>query len=245
MSHSLPYNNPPLLCGLRTCIPTEASGVRFPRLTGAPLSRRSGRGFPASPAQVFAPHLTLPSRRCLGCLGCTLPGCLPERLRPGHLGGNRAPRPAGHPWTLVFTFAWPHPIPPAPPSGRLHLLGVWSWPSQASPLSTRESQPHHPHIHLAAAAAKSLQLCPTLCDPIEGSPPGSSVPGILQARILEWVAISFSNACMRAKLLQSYPTLCDAMDSSPLGSFVHRILQARILEWAAVYFSNIHLRATT
>ena len=43
-----------------------------------------------------------------------------------------------------------------------------------------------------AAAAKSLQSCPTLCDPIDGSPPGSSVPRILQARILEWVAISFS-----------------------------------------------------
>ena len=46
----------------------------------------------------------------------------------------------------------------------------------------------------AAAAAKSLQLCPTLCDPIDGSPPGSLVPGILQARTLEWLAISFSNA---------------------------------------------------
>ena len=44
----------------------------------------------------------------------------------------------------------------------------------------------------AAAAAKSLQLCPTLCDPIDGSPPGSPVPGILQERTLEWVAISFS-----------------------------------------------------
>ena len=44
------------------------------------------------------------------------------------------------------------------------------------------------------AAAASLQSCPILCDPIEGSPPGSSVPGILQARTLEWVAISFSNA---------------------------------------------------
>ena len=47
---------------------------------------------------------------------------------------------------------------------------------------------------LAAAAAKSLQLCPTLCDPIDGSPPGSPLPGILKARTLEWVAISFSNA---------------------------------------------------
>ena len=46
----------------------------------------------------------------------------------------------------------------------------------------------------SAAAAKSLQSCPTLCDPIDSSPPGSAVPGILQARTLEWVAISFSNA---------------------------------------------------
>ena len=46
----------------------------------------------------------------------------------------------------------------------------------------------------AAAADKSLQSCPTLCDPIDGSPPGSPVPGILQARTLEWVAISVSNA---------------------------------------------------
>ena len=46
----------------------------------------------------------------------------------------------------------------------------------------------------AAAAAKSLQSCPTLCDPIDGSPPGSPIPGILQARTLEWVAISFSNS---------------------------------------------------
>ena len=50
-------------------------------------------------------------------------------------------------------------------------------------------------IHAAAtAAAKSLQSCPTLCDPIDGSPPGSPIPGILQARTLEGVAISFSNA---------------------------------------------------
>ena len=53
--------------------------------------------------------------------------------------------------------------------------------------------PNKPHS-AAAAAAKSLQLCPTLCDPIDSSPPGSPVPGILQARTLEWVAISFSNA---------------------------------------------------
>ena len=49
-------------------------------------------------------------------------------------------------------------------------------------------------VFAAAAAAKSLQSCPTLCDPIDGCPPGPPVPGILQARTLEWVAISFSNA---------------------------------------------------
>ena len=58
--------------------------------------------------------------------------------------------------------------------------------------------PHDGGVQLysgsAAAAAKSLQLCPTLCNPIDGSPPGSPVPGILQARTLEWAAISFSNA---------------------------------------------------
>ena len=61
----------------------------------------------------------------------------------------------------------------------------------------------HTHTHTciysflylsAAAAAKSLQLCPTLCNPIDSSPPGSRIPGILQTRTLEWVAISFSNA---------------------------------------------------
>jgi len=62
---------------------------------------------------------------------------------------------------------------------------------------------HHPEgllssseisLRTAAAATKSLQSCPTLCDPIDGSPPGFPVPGILKARTLEWVAISFSNA---------------------------------------------------
>ena len=77
---------------------------------------------------------------------------------------------------------------------------------------------------IAATAAKSLQSYPTLCDPRDGSPPGSSVPGALQARTLERVAISFSNACMHAKSLQSCPTLRDPMDSRPPGPSVHRIL---------------------
>ena len=84
----------------------------------------------------------------------------------------------------------------------------------------------------AAAAAKSLQSCPTLCYPIDGSPPDSSVPGILQARTLEWVAISFSS--VHAKPLQSSLTLCDPLDCSLPISSVHWIFQGRILEWVAI-----------
>ena len=69
--------------------------------------------------------------------------------------------------------------------GVFQIFHLKSWPSPFFP----------PLFHLLTAAAKSLQSCPTLFDPIDGSSPGSSVPGILQARILEWVAISFSNAC--------------------------------------------------
>ena len=86
----------------------------------------------------------------------------------------------------------------------------------------------------AAAAAKSLQLCPTLCDPIDGSPPGSTVPGILQARTLEWVAIYFLLQCMKVKseseVTQLCPTLSDPMDCSLPGSSIHGIFQARVLE---------------
>ena len=84
------------------------------------------------------------------------------------------------------------------------------------------------HFLLQCMKVKSqsevAQLCPTLRDPMDCSPPGSSVHGIFQARVLEWGAIAFSNTCMHAKLLQSCPTLCHPMDSSPPGSSVHRIL---------------------
>ena len=102
------------------------------------------------------------------------------------------------------------------------------------------------------------QLCLTLWDPMDYSPPGSDVHGIFQGRTLEWVAIPFSRessqatdrtqvSCIagwfftiwatgnhtRAKSLQSCPTLCGPLDCSPLGSSVHEILQVRILEWVA------------
>ena len=64
--------------------------------------------------------------------------------------------------------------------------------THALSLSSSLSSSHF--LASATATAKLLQSCPTLCDPIDGSPPGSPIPGILQARTLEWVAISFSNA---------------------------------------------------
>ena len=91
----------------------------------------------------------------------------------------------------------------------------------------------------AAAAAKSLQSCLTLCDPINGSPPGSLVPGILQARTQ--VGCHFLLQCMKVKseseVAQSCPTLSDPMDCSPPGSSVHGILQARVLESGVTAFS--------
>ena len=66
--------------------------------------------------------------------------------------------------------------------------------NRASGEKTNLTVDNHLEYHSAAVAAKLLQSGPTLCDPIDGSPPGSPVPGILQARTLEWVAISFSNA---------------------------------------------------
>ena len=100
----------------------------------------------------------------------------------------------------------------------VQLPAIWedhqSWSSYNYTRSAKELSIHHSIViqhlkqigkvrkldkwmpHAAAAAAKSLQSCPTLCDPIDGSPPGSPVPGILQARTLEWVAISFSGCHM-------------------------------------------------
>ena len=106
--------------------------------------------------------------------------------------------------------------------------------------------------------------CPTLCDPMDYSLPGSSVHRILQARILEWVAMPSSKGSSwlrdgtpalagrfftaeppgkpisihAAKLLQSCRTLCDPIDGSPPGSAVPGFLQARTLEWVAISFSN-------
>ena len=104
----------------------------------------------------------------------TLAWKIPRMEEPGRLQSMGWLR-VGHDWATslsLFTFLhWYTGSLPLAPSGKpLYDLAA------------------------AAAAAKLLQSCPTLCDPIDGSPPGSHVPGILQARTLEWVAISFSNA---------------------------------------------------
>ena len=120
------------------------------------------------------------------------------------------------------------------------------------------------HVLITAnTAAKSLQSCPTLCNPIDSSPPGSPVPGILQARTLEWVAIFFSNAWkwkVKVKSLSRIWLLAIPWTAayqaslsmgfsrqeywsglplpSPWPHIVHGILQVRILEWVAFSFSR-------
>ena len=92
----------------------------------------------------------------------------------------------------------------------------------------------------AAAAAKLLQLCLTLCDPIDRRPPGSAIPGILQAKSTG-VGCHFLLPCMELKseseVAQSCLTLRDPTDCSLPGSSVHEIFQARVLEWGAIAFS--------
>ena len=114
---------------------------------------------------------------------------------------------------------------PSPAFNLSHHQGLFPWISSLHQVAKKlEFQLQHVlcsrfslvicFIH--AATAKSLQSCPTLCDPIDGSPPGSPVPGILQARTLEWVAISFSSAWkwkVKVKSL-SHVQLSDLMDRS-------------------------------
>ena len=91
-------------------------------------------------------------------------------------------------------------------------------------------------------ASEVAQSCPTLCNPIDCSPPGPSVHGILQARTLEWVAISFSKRNYREKeseVAQLCLTLGNPMDRSLPGSPIHGIYQARVLEWVGISFSSI------
>ena len=112
------------------------------------------------------------------------------------------------------------------------LLHPWDFPGKSTGVGC------HFLLQLirTAAAAKSLQLCPTLCDPIDSSPPGSPVPGILQAEY--WSRLPFPSPMRESDIAQSCLTLSDPMDCSPPGSSVHGIFQARVLEWGAIAFSG-------
>ena len=102
------------------------------------------------------------------------------------------------PWVKKTYRLYPSPPPVSPLLSHrtLHFWPFWrSFPHTKEFSTTLAGCPTTSFSSdTAVAAAKSLQSCPTLCDPVDGSPPGSPIPGILQARILEWVAISFSNA---------------------------------------------------
>ena len=98
------------------------------------------------------------------------------------------------------------------------------------------------YIYTAAATAKSLQLCPTLCDPIDGSPPGSPLPWDSPGKNTG-VGCHFLLQTMKVKseseVAQLYPTLSDPMDCSLPGSSIHGISQARVLGWGAIAFSKL------
>ena len=111
-----------------------------------------------------------------------------------------------------------------------------SWPSD---------QPGSPAgllLAVAAAAAALLQSCPTLCYPIDSSPPGSLVPGILQARTLEWVAISFSSTWkwkVKVKSLSHVQLSATPWTAAYQAPPSMGIFQARVLEWGAIAFSTL------
>ena len=148
-------------------------------------------------------------------------------------------------WTIF------HSLRPPLPSPCWSKCMSWALSPWAPPGQTRETNTHpqpwrerHP-AHLTSGVAKAqsawsevlvAQSCPTLWDPMDYSPPGPSVHGILQPRILEWVTIPFSktSTCIHTKSLQSSWTFCNQMDHSPPGLSVHGILQARKVEWVAM-----------
>ena len=117
-------------------------------------------------------------------------------------------------------------------------------------------------LYTVSVCVTVTQSCLTLCDPVDCSPPGSSVHGVFQARVLEWVAIAFSRGSSRSRdqtqvsriagrcftvgatravqseVAQLRPTLCNPMEYSLPGSSVHGIFQAIVLEWGAIAFSR-------
>ena len=93
------------------------------------------------------------------------------------------------------------------------------------------------HMLCAAAAAKSHQLCPTLCDPIDGRPPGS--PSQAFSRQEHWSGLPFPSPTRESEVAQLCLTLSDPMNCSLPGSSIYGIFQARVLEWGAIAFSDM------
>ena len=123
----------------------------------------------------------------------------------------------------------------------LPLLSVWFYLDTKFP----EERLHFPtSLATAAAAAKSLQSCPTLCDPIDGSPPGS--PSLGFSRQEHWSGLPSPSPVheSESEAAQSCLTLSEPMDCSPPGSSVHGIFQARALEWGAIAFSALATRCS-
>ena len=155
-------------------------------------------------------------------------------------------------WLRASIYSW----------GGSHSTSSWpqGWTSRPNESDILCSQ--YSHNIYCMKWSEVAQSCPTLCDPMDCSPPGSSIHGIFQARVLEWVAISFSRrssqprnwtrvsrivgrrstiwatAAAAANLLQSCLTLCNPIDGSLPVSPVPGILQARTLEWVAISFSR-------
>ena len=135
---------------------------------------------------------------------------------------------------------------PFPRPGDLPNLGI-ELGLPASPASQVDSLPTEPpgkpSDHTAAAAAKSFQSCPTLCDPIDGSPQTEAHQATLSRDSPgknTGVGCHFLLQCMKVKseseVAKLCPTLSDPMDCSPPGSSIHGIFQARVLEWVAIAF---------
>ena len=145
----------------------------------------------------------------------------------------------------------------------LAVLTITGAPSLCSPLGQSWVLRACVLIHMCACV--HAQLCLTLCNPMDCDPAGSSLHGILQARTLEWVAVSFSKGssqprdqtCVslslalaggffttsgtwerKSEVTQTCPTLCDSVDCSPPGFSIHGVFQARMLEWVAISFSR-------
>ena len=113
-----------------------------------------------------------------------------------------------------------------------------SRPSLCNPMNMHTSSSVLHYLPAAAAAAKSLQSCPTLCDPIDGSPPGWDSPGKNTGAGCHFL-LQRMKVKSESEVAQPCPTLSDPMDCSPPGSSVHGIFQARVLEWGAVAFSSV------